>query len=205
MADDPLSKDEQVELACRILDRDQEGLVRLLATYGPRVKWLLREKLGRLLTEWDIDSALRLAAAKAWNHIGDFDEKQGNLGGWFYIIAYHAAVDMVREGEDEPKSTLPLTVEPDIPGHAPACLADDPKDDPAVKDLMDEVSKLGDSQRAIAEADLLAGGEADADQLAKKLGIPKQHVYSYRNKYLEALKARLLKRGHTEATVRSRR
>jgi hypothetical protein len=96
-------------------------------------------------------------------------------------------------------------VEPDVPGHVPACLAEDAKDDPEIKDLMDEVSRLGNTQRAIAEADLLAGGEADADQLAKKLGIPKQHVYSYRNKYLEALRARLVKRGHTEATVRSRR
>jgi RNA polymerase sigma factor (sigma-70 family) len=205
MADDPLSKDEQVELACGILERDQECLVRLLAIYGPRVKGLLRDRLGRVLTEGDVDSALSVAAAKAWNRIDDFDEKRGNLGGWFYTIAYNAAVDMVREGDGEPEGTLPLAREPEVPAHTPACLAEDPKDDPVVRDLLDEVSKLGATQRAIAEADLLAGGEADADQLAKKLGIPKQHIYSYRNKYLESLKARLAKRGHTEATVRSRR
>ena len=52
-------------------------------------------------------------------------------------------------------------------------------------------------------ADLLAGGEAGAEKLAKKLGIPKQHVYSYREKYQKSLLARMQKRGHTaESTAR---
>lgn len=202
MADDPLSRDEQLEIACGMLDRDEQALVRLLETYGPRVKWLLRQKLGHVLNDWDVQSCLRIAAAKAWNSV--YDDKKGTLGGWFYTIAFHAAVDMARGEKNEPTNTVPLNVEPKIPARVPACIDEDDKPDPVIQDLMKAVSELGTIQRTIAEADLLAGGEADAEELAKKLGIPKQHVYSYREKYQKSLLARMQKRGHTAESAARR-
>lgn len=201
MADDPLSKDDQLEIACGLLDKNEQALVRLLETYGPRLKWLLKEKLGHVLNDWDIQSCIRIAAAKAWNSV--YDDKKGTLGGWFYTIAFNSAVDMARGEKNEPKNTVPLDVDPKLSPRVPACLEEDEKPDPVIQDLMQAVKELGPVQRTIAEADLLAGGEADAEELAKKLGIPKQHVYSYRDKYQKSLLARMQKRGHTaQSTAR---
>lgn len=202
MADDPLSRDEQLKIACDMLDKDERALVRLLETYGPRLKWLLKDKLGHVLNEWDVQSCIRIAAVKAWNSV--YDEAKGTLGAWLYTIAFHTAVDMARGEKNEPKHTVPLECEPALPPRVPSCLEEDEKPDPVIQDLLQEVRKLGPSQRTIAEADFLAGGEADAEELAKKLGIPKQHVYSYRDKYRKSLLARMQKRGHTAESVARR-
>ena len=204
MTDDPLSQDEQLEIACGMLDRDPSALVRLLEAYGPRVKWILHEKLGHILNEWDIQSCLNIAAAKTWNAV--YDESKGTLGGWFYTVAFNAAVDMARGSKNEPTALAPLdaTNEPGIKPRLPDCVAEDERYDPVIADLMKAIKDLGMIQRTIAEADLLAGGEADATELSKKLSIPKQHVYSYRDKYKKALLARMQKKGHTAETTSRR-
>ncbi len=204
MGDHPLTRDEELEIACGLLDRDDRALVRLLRAYGPRTKWLLRKKLGNVLNDWDLDSCLRIAAAKAWN--AEYDDKKGGLGGWFYTIAFHVAIDMVRGEKGEPKARVPLEDHhASLDGRLPACVEEDLEPDPVIRDLMDAIKELGPIQRAIAEADLLAGGEADAEQLSQKLGIPKQHVYSYRDKYRKALLARMEKRGHSAASMARRK
>jgi len=207
MAEDPLSSDNQLEIVCLMLDGDEQGVVRLLKAYGPKVKWLLRRKLGDLLTDTDVDSVLNLAATKAFHAASTFDDKY-TLGGWFYRIAYNAAVDTMRETPDAPDDgeVVPLESDPVLPPRTPACVEDDPPPDyPAIEDLAEVIEELGSVQKTIAKADLLAGGEADAEVLAAKLGIPKQSVYSYRNKYKAAIKKRMEKRGHTAETLRRRR
>lgn len=206
MADDQLSTDEQLDIACGILDRNPEALERLLEIYGPKIKWILREKLGHILNDWDIDSCLNLAAAKAWNSV--YDDTKGTLGGWFYTIAHNAAVDMARGARNEPEITSPLdqTNEPRLSARLPSYMEEDEPPDPVIIDLMQAIKTLGPIQRVIAEADLLAGGEADAKALSIRLGIPKQHVYSYREKYKKVLLARMQKMGHTaESTARRQR
>lgn len=207
MAEDPLSSDDQLEIICQMLDGHEQGVIRLLGAYGPKVKWLLRSKLGDLLTDADVDSVLNLAATKAFHAASTFDDNH-TLGGWFYTIAFRVAVDTVRETADAPEDgvLLPLETDPVLPSRTPACVEDDPPpDDPAIKDLIEVIGELGSAQKTIAKADLLAGGEADAEVLAAKLGIPKQSVYSYRNKYKAAIKKRMEKRGHTTETLRRRR
>lgn len=207
MAEDPLSKDEQLEVVCLMLDGDEAGVVRLLKTYGPKVKWLLQDKLGDLLTDADRDSVLNLAATKAFLAASSFDDKY-TLGGWFYRITFNAAVDTVRSLPDPPddRAVVALEIEPKLPPRMPACVEDDPPpDDPVIRDLAEVIEELGTMQKTIAKADLLAGGEADTEVLAMKMGIPKQSVYSYRNKYKEAIRKRLEKRGHTAETLRRRR
>ena len=207
MAEDPLSSNDQLEIVCQMLDGDEQGVVRLLMSYGPKVKWLLRRKLGELLTDTDVDSVLNLAATKAFHAASTFNDEY-TLGGWFYIIAWRAAIDTVREMPDPPddREVLPLEYDPVIPPRNPACVEDDPPpDEPAIKDLAEVIEDLGPAQKTIAKADLLVGGEADAEVLAAKLGIPKQSVYSYRNKYKAAIKKRMEKRGHTSETLRRRR
>lgn len=43
--------------------------------------------------EHDVDGVLNLAAHNAWKVAADYDDRKGRLAGWFYKIAYHAAVD----------------------------------------------------------------------------------------------------------------
>ncbi len=206
MADDSLSKDEQFEIACLLLDRREEGAVRLLAAYGGRVKWLLKRKLGDFLTDHDLKSVLNLAVAKAVNAAATFNDTH-TLGGWFYTIAHHAAIDTLREQPTSPENgeILPLEIEPSIAGRTPASIDDPPPDDPLIADLLQVIDELGPAQKLVAKADLLVGGEADAEVLAAKLGLSKSHVYSYRNKYRESIRKRMERRGHTAETIGRRK
>ena len=204
MADDLLSAEDQLEIACGLLDRDELAIRRLLETYGPRVKWLLLNHPHNVLTEEDAQTCLHLAAMKACKYV--FDDTKCTLGGWFYTIAFSKAADMAR-GQKSLCGGLPLDEcnEPASEARVPACVEDDEPPDHVIEDLKKAISDLGDTQRTIVEADLLAGGEADAEVLAKKLGIPKQHVYSYRDKYKKALLSRMQKRGHSADNVVRRR
>lgn len=205
MADDRLSADEQVEIVCLMLDREQEGIVRLLRAYAPRVKKILLDRFDGLLTEQDVEEVIQTAAFKAWNNAAAFDDKKGTLGGWFYTIAYRSAIDLERglpSGEDRP---VQLSIEPEFTPRTVPCL-DETEDLPpqVVRVLMDEIEAMGDKQKLIIKADMAAGGEADAGFLAHRLGLTKQHIYSYRNKAHAALKKRLAKRGYTAETLRTK-
>lgn len=205
MADDLLSAEDQLEIACGLLDRDERAVRRLLEVYGPKVKWLLREKVGGVLSEDDIQSCLHFAAMRACGAV--FDDSRGTMGGWFYTIALNVARDWVK-GQRSLAGGVPLeeTNEPGVEARVLASVEDDEPPDAVIGDLLVAVEELGDLQKAIAKADLLADGEADAEVLSKKLGIPKQHVYSYREKYKKALLKRMKKRGHTaDSVARGRR
>lgn len=202
MAEEPLSNDGQLEVAFQMMEGEREGLVRLLRAYGPRVKCLLQGKFRDVLSEHDVSVALFLAGEKAFKNAHRFDDHKSTLGGWFYTIAFRCAVDLVRG--DKKDSALPLEIDPAAPEPEEDCETII-VDDPVMDDLRACVDELGDKQRTIVKADLLAGGEADAASLAEKLGIPKQHVYSYRNKAREALLKRMTKRGHTADAIRRRR
>lgn len=196
MTNDRLSADEQTELVCLMLDGEQEGLVRLLRAYSKRVKWLLLSRFQGLLTEEDAEEIIQTTAFKFWNSVSDYPDA-GNLGGWFYTIAYRTAVDVLRglpNGEDRP---IELAFDPEIDPRIPAYLDEEDKLTPKIEmDLLDEIETLGEKQRLIIKADMATGGEADAEWLAQQLGISKQHVYSYRNKAHAALRKRMEKRGH---------
>lgn len=203
MTAEPLSRDEQFDVAYRMAEGERDALVRLLEAYGPKVKWLLQRKFGDVLSEDDVSVALFLAGQKAFENASQFDDRKSTLGGWFYIIARNCAVDLLRE--EKPDPAFQLDIEPADPETGED---DDDRidpNDPVIKDLLACVDDLGDKQRIIIKADLLANGEADATKLADKLGIPKQHVYSYRNKAHEALLKRMATHGHTAETIRRRR
>jgi len=202
MAEESLSPDEQLEVAVQLLDRDRAGLFRLMAAYGPGVKAWLKRKYHGLLTEHDVTVVLFLAGRRAVEKADKFDDKKGTLGKWFSTLALNCARDMLRE--ERPQPTVPLVSDPPAPEAEEDCEPRDPTD-PVFKDLLDCMEGLGDMQRTIAKADQLANGQADAVKLAQKLGIPKQHVYSYRNKYLKTLLNCMNKRGHTAETIVRRR
>lgn len=205
MADDRLSVDEQVEIVCLMLDREQEGIVRILRAYAPRVKKLLLDHFDGLLTEQDAEEVIQTAVFKVWSKASTFDDKKGGLGGWFYIIARRSAIDLLRglpSGEDRP---VELSIDPSFAPRTPAFL-DDAEDltPEIVKVLLEEIETMGEKQKQIIRADLEAGGKADTEFLAYRLGLTKQHVHSYRNKAHTALKKRLARRGYTAEALRTK-
>jgi len=203
MADEPLSKDEELEVVFQMMENDPRGRLCLLKAYGPKVKGLLQKNLGDVLADHDIDVVLHFAVEKAVKAVGSFDDDKGRLGGWFYVIAFHTAVDLIRG--DVGKPTVPLYFDLEAPPDdkdSPDDLADD---DPVIADLLQCVEELGELQRKLVKAFLLADGNPDVGELSKKLGIPRQHVYSYQNKARASLLKRMAKRGHTANTIRSKR
>ncbi len=194
----PSKEDEELRIALLLIEGKREGLFALLDALAPKVKGILLHKFEGILTDADVDDVLLLAAQKAFDAAGDFDEREGSLGGWFYGIAYHAAVDRLRRLGGEAMTSLD-----DHP--APAAKADGTEplmDDVMRADLTDCVEGLGELQRKIIEADLLAGSPVDAESLSKKLGIPKQNVYSYREKAHRALEKCMSKCGYSGETIR---
>jgi RNA polymerase sigma factor (sigma-70 family) len=210
MATESLTPDEQLEVALLLLDADEErrrdGLERLIRAYGPGVKTWLKRRYGSLLTDEDIGHFLRLAACKVMRKADELNSREdGSLGRWFSTIVLNCVRDSLREQENERRlHAVPLIEE--LAAEMPADELDsaDP-DDPVLNDLRECLERLGERLRLIAEADQLAGGKADAETLAQKLGIPKQSIYSYRNKYLQALLRCMNSRGHTEETIARRR
>lgn len=60
------------------------------------------------------------AAFNAWNRADQIRDEKGNLGDWFYTIAYHAAIDELRrqpDAQDRPcaKPGMPGGSRPETP------------------------------------------------------------------------------------------
>lgn len=191
--------EEELRIALLLIEGKEEALFQLLEAFAPKIKGILLSKLRGILTEADVDDVLLIAAQKAFDAAGDFDERKRSLGGWFYRIAFRAAIDRLRRLGGKPTGTL----DGDYPAPADSNhQAESQLDDGTRNDLIECVERLGELQRKIIEADLLAGGPVDAETLSRKLGIPKQHVYSYREKAHRALEKSMTKRGHTGDTIR---
>lgn len=210
MAAESLTPDEQLEVALLLLDKNEErrreGLEWLIRAYGPGIKTWLKRSYGTLLTDEDIGHFLRLAACKVMKKADELNRKDdGSLGRWFSTIVLNCVRDMLREQENERRLPTVRLIE-EIVAEIPATEPDAAElDDPVLSDLRECIERLGERQRLIADADQLAGGTADAEALALKLGIPKQSIYSYRNKYLRSLLKCMNDRGHTEETIARRR
>jgi len=192
-----LSVNEQLELALAIAEGKSDGLLRLLEIYGPRTKEVLLGKFRGVLVEDDIDNVLVIAVMKASRAANRFDPDRAEMDGWFYTIAFRAAQDFLRRIGGKAAWSLDDENFPE-----PASKEIDPETrtlSPQAKDdLLGCIESLGPLQQAIVKADQASGGgPMDAAALAKKLGIAKERVYSYRNKAHMALEKCLTKKGYT--------
>lgn len=192
--------EEELRIALLLIEGKEEALFALLEAYAPKIKGILLKNLGTILADADVDDVLLIAAQKVFDAAGDFDERKGTLGGWFYRIAFRTAIDRLRKLGGKPTAAL----DEDYPAPAETNVETEGQlDDGTRNDLIECVERLGALQRKIINADLLAGGQVDGESLSRKLGIPKQHVYSYREKAHKALEKCMSKRGHTGETIRS--
>ncbi len=172
-----------------IRQKDERGLIALLARHGGRVKAYMRGRFGNLLRDEDIEDALNEGAYRVWKR---FDPERGSsLGPFLLWMTYHAIVDLLRgntNGRDE-VSTGPTTLaleavsrESELDGaeHQELRLA-----------LVEAMQKLTSLERAIIEADLESGGKASTTKLSEILGSPPSSISHSRRRAYVKLRKRL--------------
>lgn len=181
----------------RLVRRDPEGLRRLLEDYGGAVTWWLRREFGRSLGESEIDEALYLAAERAWRHIDTYDPERASLRAWFYGVARHAALHVLRRERRQRHESLshePVSVEELLEPAGEARLG--APDRRFLEDLRTCLERLSPMQRRVVEADLEAGGQADTKRLADELRTTRNSVYVSRSNARRALRDCMTGKGH---------
>ena len=175
--------------------RDPEGLRRLLETYGGRVQWSLRREFPRL-HDGDLDDVLNAASYSAWRSAASYDPGRGTVAAWFYVIARHAAVGLMRQRSRESRhmaSEAPDLRVLEAPGAAPDAGL---QNDVFARDLRTCIDRLPRLQRAILEADLRTGDVAEGPMLAEQLDTTLNSIYVSRSIARKSLRKCLAVRGY---------
>jgi len=202
MTDQPVASEQvdDVELALRMMDGDEEALSCVIRHYSPKVMGALRSKYRNQVPEDVLEDAINRAAFSLWRSADRFNDSKGSLGGLFYKCACHEVVNILRQGKDAPHISLD-DLDRDIPGPRSTAFEQNdeefsPEKQKLYRDLHEVIQGLRGHQRAIAEADLVTGCQADNVYLANVLSTSKNSVYVSRNKARENIRQEMRKRGH---------
>ncbi len=205
MSDENADDDE--DLAIRMMCGDQEALREVLKRHLEPVRDLLTGTYGTTVQPADIDEAVNRAIFTLWNAAGTYDKIKGTLGAWFYTIAQRAVLDIFRR-EKRHRRKHPLLGEEDVPEQC-----DPEPDEPLTKEVTKRLKDLGHiiehklkgHQKAIIEADLLAGGIADAGSLAERLNTTKDSIYVSRHKAHENIRKEMAQLAENRERLRGKR
>lgn len=179
-----------------------DALAAVLGKYASRVKGYLVNRFRVRLREPEIDEALNVTACNLWRTIQTFNPDESSLLGWFIRIAHNAALDEIRKHQRHAAEAL--AVEPEF---RPAKASDRP--DGAQETLTERrlrlmhhiiTHELKGKMRAVAMADLVAGGEADRKELARDLGIPVTQVDVTRSQSRKRIRERVLQLEQSETS-----
>ena len=182
MADEPEPDDETLVL--RMMEKDEDALVEVIARYGPRIRGFLSVMFGDVFKKEEREEVFNIAAFNLYRFADRYDADKGSLKNWFIKIARNAAVSFLRKemrcvaqeleyepsydpGEDCADTTPPL----------------DSREAKAVEELDNIIhNKLKGFEQIMALNDYKAGGEADIGRIAAKYGKSKAVVSSTRSK-----------------------
>lgn len=203
--------DRDPETARLLVGRDPEGVSRLLADHSNKVIGLLRKEFTKVLDLQEIEDVVSQASMRVWNAGGRYDPQRGTLSAWLYVIARNCARRMIEakrrhatvafvDNLDSAASTVTQTAIDEVVERE----ADAPKDR-FLQDVQACIQELAPQQRAVLLADLAAGGTAATPQLMEQLNTSANSIYVSRNNGRKALRAAMLKRGHTfdDANIKS--
>jgi RNA polymerase sigma factor (sigma-70 family) len=197
---------DDIDIALMMMVGDPEGVEWLLKKYGGKVKAGLRRKFHRVLADLEIDEALNVATFKAFKAANKYDESKGSLRAWFYQIAHHAALDILREEKQHKASPPEFT--PPRPAEVDAQEGDHghPEQQKLLFDLMEAIASLPKLQKAIIEADLASEeGVADAQRLAQAHGSTMNSIYVSRSQAINKLREEMRRRGYQTPSKPQRR
>mgnify|MGYP003373683780 FL=1 len=104
---------EKLDVAERLLRRDESGMQDLLRHYGP----LMRYVIAPIVTDsHEQEDCLSEAAMRVWDKIGQFDPQRGSWTAWLTAVARSTALNHVR-GQRRDRSAGAL--EEDMPSPTP--------------------------------------------------------------------------------------
>lgn len=178
---------------------DQEGLQRLLTDHGGVVQAGLRRLLGRALADLDLEEAMNQAAMRIWQARTSFDPSLGTLRSWLFVIARNSALTLLarRRRTDTVSLDGLEALLPDL--SATGSEADRLR---LAIDIHRSLHRLPDLPRAVLTADLDAGEQAPATELAARLGISQRAVYDARARGRRLLRLLLRELGHQQQPAR---
>lgn len=186
--DEPTVGDSDIVLMMAMQDR--EGLRLLIEQYGGRLKAFLYKRFGGVLQEGELAEALNVAFYNIWRFADRYDESKGTLASWCIRIAQNAAKDIIRRETKYRDKNLEYDPahDPADPHEGDATGPADDAEDAKLDHLRQAIQKLPPLQKAIIEADLAAGGLADAGRLAVIHGTSINSIYVSRAKARETLR-----------------
>ena len=134
-------KYDENEIAQLLADknRQREAFGRVVRQYSEQLYWKIRRIV---ITHDDANDVLQNAFLKAWNNLGDFQNKS-KISTWLYRIAINEALDFVRRQKNKISADADLSV-------ANSLMADDYFDGDEAQALLQEaISRLPDVQRTV--------------------------------------------------------
>lgn len=183
---------DDVSLALRMMDGDEQALVTVLRLYAARVTNALRGKF-RNLPEAILEDAVNRAAHTLWTKASDFDDTKGSLASLFYRCACYEVINILRDGKKAKFVSLDLIADVPVPNNPEPPT---PKKIALYNDLNACIEALPPLQKAICEADLIAGCNADNAYLAQLYRTTKNSIYVSRKKARDTIRSEMKKRGH---------
>ena len=157
---------------------------------------LLREFEGVLDTS-EVDDALSQASQRIWRSAGRFDLARGTLRAWLLVIARNCALRVLEVkragGGLQFVDDLDEMAAPERGGPTDAVRA---RADQFRHDLQRCILQLTPQQQAVVLADLRAGGEAPARDLAAELATSVRVIYVARATARRALREALAALGY---------
>ena len=132
---------DENEIAQLLADknRQREAFGRVVRQYSEPLYWKIRRIV---ITHDDANDVLQNAFLKAWNNLGDFQNKS-KISTWLYRIAINEALDFVRRQKNKISADADLSV-------ANSLMADDYFDGDEAQALLQEaISQLPDVQRTV--------------------------------------------------------
>lgn len=189
MADGELTLSDS-DIVLMMATQDRGGLRLLTERYGGRLKAFLFKRFGSLLQEGELDEALNVTFYNAWRFADRYDESKGTLASWCIRIAQNAAKDIVRRETKYRDKNLEYdpSYDPADPHEGDATGPAGDAEDAELDHLRHVIQELPPLQKAIIEADLAAGGSADASRLAEVHGTSINSIYVSRSKARDTLK-----------------
>lgn len=174
------------DLAAAMMCGDAEALRIVLKKHLGPVKEVMKGTYGKTVPQLLIDEAVSTAVAKMWRTAGSYDKARGPLGGWLFVMAQSAMLDILNREKRYRTRNPSMDPEYDRAVDCPADVSDLPEDRAEAQELQELKyvieNKLKGLQKAIILADLAAGGEANAASLAEIHNTSKGSIYVSRHK-----------------------
>lgn len=184
---------DDVDLALRMMDRDEDALAALLKVYGPKVKGYLRKQFGATLDDSELDYVFQQSVINVWNKIQLYDPDKGSLRGWFIRVSRNAAISHIRGEEKHKADPLADPADDHVDGCGDIAFPAESKEQKRLDRIDDFIqNKLQGIEKIVALNCFTIGGDPDIVRLAAKLGKTRSYVDTVKSKVKKKIREAIL-------------